>query len=163
MDTPLIESIQDIAEPVIQSQGLELVDIEFFCEPRGWVLRLYIDREGGVTLEHCSRLSEQLGDVIDVHDIIPHRYILEVSSPGVNRVLKKEKDFSGHLGEIIKVKLAQPIDGRKHFQGALVGCQDGHISVAVDAQQYLIPLSLIAKASISYQFPELKKKGKKTG
>lgn len=163
MDAPLIQSIKDIVEPVIQSQGLELVDIEFFSEPRGWVLRLYIDKEGGVTLEHCSRLSEQLGDVIDVHDIIPHRYILEVSSPGVNRVLKKEKDFLGHLGEIIKVRLARPIDGRKHFQGALVSCQDGHITVAVDAQQYLIPLSLIAKANISYQFPELKKKGKKTG
>jgi ribosome maturation factor RimP len=162
MVTSLIESIRELTEPVILSQGLELVDIEFFSEPRGWVLRFYIDKEGGVTLEHCRRLSEQLGDVIDIKEIIPHRYILEVSSPGLNRVLKKEKDFLRYRGEIIKVKVAEPIDGRKHFQGTLVGCKEGNIVVDIDAQQYLIPIALISKANISYQFPELQKKGKKT-
>ncbi len=162
MDSSLIESIRELAEPAILSQGLELVDIEFCREPRGWVLRFYIDHEGGVTLEHCSRLSQQLGDIIDVKGIIPHHYILEVSSPGVNRVLKSEKDFLRHLGEVIKVKLAEPIDGRKNFQGALVGCSDNTILVAIDEQRHCIPISLIAKANISYQFPEPHtKKGKK--
>jgi ribosome maturation factor RimP len=162
MDTPLIESIKDLAEPVIQSQGLELVDIEFFSEPRGWVLRVYIDKEGGVRLEHCSRLSQQLGDIIDVKDIIPHHYILEVSSPGVNRPLKGEKDFLGHLGEVIKVKVKNPIEGRNHFQGTLVSCTDGTILVSVDTKQYRIPMPLISKANISYRFPDphAKKGGK---
>jgi ribosome maturation factor RimP len=162
MVTPLVESIRELAEPIILSQGLELVDIEFSSEPRGWVLRIYIDKDGGVTLEHCSRLSEQLGDVIDIKELILHRYILEVSSPGVNRVLKNEKDFIRYLGEIIKVKVAEPIDGRRHFQGTLVGCTEGMISVAIDAQQHLIPINRISKANISYQFPELNKKGTKT-
>jgi ribosome maturation factor RimP len=162
MVTTLIESVRELTEPIILSQGLELVDIEFFSEPRGWVLRFYVDKEGGVTLEHCSRLSEQLGDVIDVKEIIPHRYILEVSSPGVNRILKKEKDFIQFRGEIIKVRVSEPVDGRKHFLGTLVGCRDGNIIIDGDAQQYSIPIALISKANIAYQFPELTKKGKKT-
>lgn len=162
MVTPLVESIRELAAPIILSQGLELVDIEFSSEPRGWVLRFFIDKEGGITVEHCSRLSEQLGDIIDVKDIIPHHYILEVSSPGVNRVLKNEKDFLRYRGEIIKVKVAAPIDGRKHFQGTLVGCTEGTITLDIDGQQHLIPITLISKANISYRFPELHKKGTKT-
>lgn len=158
----LIDSIRELAEPLIHSQGLELVDIEFFTEARGWVLRFYIDKEGGVTLDHCSRLSQQLGDVIDVKDIVPQRYILEVSSPGVNRVLKTEKDFLRYRGEIIKITVSEPIEGRKHFQGTLSDCRDGNILVATDTERQLIPITMISKANVAYQFPELKKKDKKT-
>lgn len=158
----LIDSIRELAEPLIHSQGLELVDIEFLTEARGWVLRFYIDKEGGVTLDDCSRLSEQLGDVIDVKDIIPQRYILEVSSPGVNRVLKKEKDFLRYRGEIIKITLSEPLEERKHFLGTLVDCSDGNILVATDTDRYLIPITLISKANIAYRFPERNKKGQKT-
>jgi len=154
MFTTLIESIREITEPIISSQGLELVDIEFMSESRGWILRFYVDTEGGVTINHCSRLSEQLGDLIEVKDIIPHSYTLEVSSPGLNRVLKKEKDFLNHIGETVKVKTSQPIDQKKHFQGKLVGCREGKIIVSIDDQAFLIPLALVIKANISYQFPE---------
>ena len=161
MFNTLIESIQELTEPIIVSQGLELVDIEFTSESRGWVLRFYVDKEGGVTINHCSRLSEQLGDLIEVKDIIPHRYTLEVSSPGLNRVLKKEKDFLNHLGETVKVKTSQPIDQRRHFQGKLLGCREGKIIVSIDDQALLIPLAHVIKANISYQFPEPhRKKGK---
>jgi len=163
MVTPLIESLRDLTEPLIAAEGLELVDIEFVSEPRGWVLRFYIDKEGGITLNHCSRLSQQLGDLIEVKDIIPHRYILEVSSPGLNRVLKKEKDFLNHLGEIIKVRTADPIDGRKHFQGKLAGYRDEKIVVSIDDQLFLIPMALVIKATIAYQFPEPRKKKNKAG
>lgn len=161
MVTPLLDSIRELTEPLIHSQGLELVDIEFLSEPRGWVLRFYIDTEGGITIDQCSRLSERLGDLIDVQDIIPQQYILEVSSPGVNRVLKNEKDFIRFVGEIIQVKVSEPIAGKKNFQGTLDGCKDGTIIVVTDAEKHHIPISLIAKANIVYQFPELYKKGTK--
>jgi ribosome maturation factor RimP len=99
--------------------------------------------------------------VIEVKDIIPHSYTLEVSSPGLNRVLKKEKDFLNHLGETVKVKTSQAIDQRKHFQGKLVGCSEGTIIVSTDDQSFLIPLALVMKAHIAYQFPEPQRKKSK--
>ncbi|MCM8776290.1 MAG: ribosome maturation factor RimP [Candidatus Omnitrophica bacterium] len=161
MVTTLIESVRQLAEPIVTSQGLELVDIECFSDSKGWILRIYIDKESGVTLEHCRSVSEQLGDLIDVKDIIPYRYILEVSSPGVNRVIKREKDFVRFCGETVKVKVSEPIDGRKSFQGTLRDCKGGTIVIETDGKLFTIPLTLIAKANIAYQFPELTKKSKK--
>jgi len=156
----LLESIRELIEPIILSEGMELIDIEYLRESRGWILRFYIDKEGGVTLNHCSHLSEQIGDLVEVKDLIPHNFILEVSSPGLNRPLKKEKDFITYVGETIKVKTIKPIDQKKNFQGTLLGYKEGKVMISSDNQEIHIPFSIISKANIQYQFPAPKKKKK---
>ena len=158
MANTLIESIIELTEPVILSEGMELIDIDYRQEPRGWVLRFYIDKEGGVTLLNCSRISSQLGSLLEVKDIIPHRYVLEVSSPGLNRPLKKEEDFIAYAGETIKVTTLKPIEQRRNFSGILQGFKDGKVMLSADNQEILIPFPLIAKANIQYRFPETKTK-----
>jgi len=153
-----IESLRELIEPTILSEGMELIDIEYFRESRGWVLRIYIDKEGGVNLNHCSRISEQIGDIIEVKDLIPHRYTLEVSSPGLNRPLKKEKDFTTYVGKTIKVKTFKPIEQKRNFQGKLLGYKEGKVMMSTDNLEIHIPFSLISKANIQYQFPDPKKK-----
>ncbi len=154
MTKNLIEAITELTEPIISSEGLELIDVEYQKESRGWVLRFYVDTEGGVTINHCSRLSQEIGDILEVKDIIPHGYILEVSSPGLNRILKREKDFIGSIGKTIKVKTSQPIEQRKNFQGTLLDCKQGEVTLNIDNQDVAIPLSLISKAHSVYHFPD---------
>jgi len=158
----LIESIIDLTEPLILSEGMELIDVEYRQESRGWILRFYVDKEGGITLQHCSHISEQVGSLLEVKDIIPHSYTLEVSSPGLNRPLKREEDFVNYAGETIKVKTIKPIDQRKNFAGILLGYKEGNVMMSSDNQEILIPFPLIAKANIYYQFPDTRiKKTKK--
>ena len=153
-----MESLRELVEPIILTEGMDLIDIEYRQESRGWVLRFYIDKEGGLTLSHCSHLSAQIGDLLEVKDLIPHRYTLEISSPGLNRTLKREGDFKTHVGEIIQVKTAQPIDQRRNFKGTLLECRDGEIIISSDNQEFLIPISFISKANLQYQFSDPKKK-----
>ena len=154
----LIESLRELIEPIILSEEMDLIDIEYLRESRGWILRIYIDKEGGVNLNHCSQISEQIGDLIEIKDLIPHSYFLEVSSPGLNRPLKKEKDFITYVGETIKVKTFKPIDQKRNFQGKLLGYKEGKVIMRLDSQEVHIPFSLISKANIQYQFPDPKKK-----
>ena len=149
-----IDAITELTEPIIASEGLELIDVEYQKESRGWVLRFYVDTEGGVTINHCSRLSQQIGDVLEVKDIIPHGYVLEVSSPGLNRILKREKDFIGSIGKTVKVKTFEPIEQRKNFQGTLLDCSQERVTLKIDSQDVIIPLSLISKAQSVYHFPD---------
>ena len=158
MTTTLIDALWELIEPIVSSEGMELVNIDYVRESRGWVLRLYVDTAGGVTIDHCARLSRQLGDVLDVKDIVPHPYILEVSSPGLNRILKREKDFITYRGETITVKTSEPVEQRKNFKGKLLDCKEGTITVDTGNQEVAIPLSLITKAQLKYQFPDHKRK-----
>ena len=153
MTGTLIEAIREVTEPIISSEGMELIDIEYQKESRGWHLRFYVDTAEGVTISHCSRLSQQIGDILEVKDIIPHGYILEVSSPGLNRILKREKDFIASIGELIKIKTFEPINQVKNFQGILLDYKQGNVILNIDNQDVIIPLSLISKAHIKYQFP----------
>jgi ribosome maturation factor RimP len=157
MTITLTDAIRELIEPIVSSEGMELVNIDYVRESRGWVLRLYVDTAGGVTIDHCARLSRQLGDVLDVKDIVPHPYRLEVSSPGLNRILKKEKDFITYRGETITVKTSEPIEQRKNFQGKLLGYKEGTITMHVDNHEVIIPLPLITKAQLKYQFPDHKR------
>ena len=156
MTTTLTDALWDIIEPIVSSEGMELVAIDYVRESHGWVLRLYVDTPSGVTIDHCARLSRQLGDVLDVKDIVPHAYTLEVSSPGLNRILKKEKDFLTYRGEVITVKTSEPVEQRKKFQGKLLECTEGTIILKADNREVRIPLSLIVKAQIKYEFPDHK-------
>ena len=145
---PITQSVTELIEPGLLAKGLELIDVEFKKEGKNWVLRIYIDREGGVTLEDCQKVSRLAGDLIEVEDVIEPVYTLEVSSPGLNRVLKKEKDFLKYSGKKINVQCHVPMNGRKKFTGILTCFIDQSIHLKVDGQQHKIPLSLVAKANL---------------
>ncbi len=149
---PVTQSVTELIEPGLLANGLELVDVEFKKEGKNWVLRIYIDKEGGVTLADCQKVSRLAGDIIEVEEVIEPVYTLEVSSPGLNRVLKKEKDFLKFLGKKINVQCHAPMDGRKKFTGILKDFIDQSIHLEVDGQQYTIPLNLVAKANLVIEF-----------
>jgi ribosome maturation factor RimP len=152
----MIQEIKDrvsaLAEQVLADQNMELIDLEYRREGRGWVLRLYIDKENGITLEDCARVSQEIGTVLDVEDIIGTPYSLEVSSPGLNRPLKKERDFIKYRGRLVKVRTFDPIDNRRNFKGKLREIFDGGIGVEIDGEVITIPLANVAKANLEYEF-----------
>jgi len=148
----LLQEISQVIEPILQSQGLELVDLEYQRESRGWVLRIYLDREGGVTLDDCTAVSHEVGAVLEVKDLIPNAYILEVSSPGLTRPLKKPEDFNKFRNQLVKIKLFEPLDGRKNFKGTLLGLEEDKVRVEVDQQVFELPLTHIAKANLEIDF-----------
>lgn len=117
----VVDRVREFGEELLPSMGLELVEVQFRREQHGWVLRVFIDTAEGVTLEHCSRVSRELSDFLDVEDIIDHKYHLEVSSPGLERKLYKTADFQRFCGRRAKVKLQEPVDGRKTFIGVISG------------------------------------------
>ncbi len=123
------KKILPLLEPIVEEKGLELVDVEFVKEGANWYLRIYIDKDGGVSIDDCEGVSRALEAKLDETDPIEQAYILEVSSPGIDRPLKKDADFVKFKGEIIDVKLYKPLDGKKQYQGKLLGLQDGVISL----------------------------------
>lgn len=118
-----------ILEPIIAEKGLELVDLEFVKEGVNWYLRVYIDKDGGVNIDDCEAVSRALEVKLDEKDPIEQTYILEVSSPGIDRPLKKDADFVKYQGEIIDVKLYKAQDGSKQYQGRLLGLENGVLSI----------------------------------
>ena len=145
---PVTQSVIELIEPGLLAKGLELVDVEFKKEGKNWVLRVFIDKEGGVTLEDCQKISRLAGDLIEVEEIIEPTYTMEVSSPGLNRVLKKEKDFIRFSGKKIGVQCHAPLNGRKKFTGILKGFKNQSIRLEVDGQLQIIPINRVAKANL---------------
>lgn len=149
----IIEEVRQLAEPMLQAQGFELVDVEYQRERQGWVLRIYIDRQGGVNIENCAEVNRELGTILDVRDIIPNAYTLEVSSPGLTRPLKKLDDFTRYQGRLVKIKTWQPIGGRgKVFKGRLMGMEGEKIILEVGSEVIAIPFPSIAKANLEIDF-----------
>jgi ribosome maturation factor RimP len=147
---------QELLESIVAGEGLELLEVEFVREREGWVLRLFIDKPGGrVGLDECSQVSRAVDTVLDVEDIIPHEYNLEVSSPGVNRPLKKPAHFERVRGQKVKVKTFGPIGEppRKNFTGTLTEVVADAIAVDVEgAGSFRIPFKDIAKANLEFEF-----------
>jgi len=124
--------VAEIAGPIVERHSFELVDVEFLKEGTNWYLRIYIDKPGGITIDDCQIVSEEISDILDEKDPIEQSYFLEVSSPGLDRPLKKDSDFEKFKGELVEVKVYKPIDGRKIFEGELVGLIDGKIVIKID-------------------------------
>jgi ribosome maturation factor RimP len=147
---------QELLEPIVAGEGLELLEVEFIREREGWILRLFIDKPGGrVGLDECSQVSRAVDTVLDVEDIVPHEYNLEVSSPGVNRPLKKPTHYERVKGQKVKVKTFGPIGEppRKNFTGTLTEVAADAISVDVEgAGNFRIPFKDIAKANLEFEF-----------
>ena len=147
-------TIETLIEPVLTRLGYELVLLHYQRDRGGHVLRLYIDKidGSGVQLDDCSEVSREVGTLLEVEDPVSDRYHLEVSSPGLNRPLVKEKDFVKYAGQRVKVQTHGPIDGRKVFAGTLLGFEGGHVALEVDKNTYRVPFEAIARANIEYQF-----------
>ncbi len=156
-----MDRVRAIADPIISDEGMELVDVEYRRESRGWVLRLYIDKEKGVTLDDCTRISQEVGRSLDVEDFIQAPYTLEVSSPGLTRLLKTEKDFMKYRNSLIKVKTLDAIQSRRQFKGRLVGVSESQIEIEAEGRIFQIPLSNVAKANLEVD-PDLLHKERAT-
>jgi ribosome maturation factor RimP len=145
-----------LLETPIEALGYELVELEF--PPH--LLRIFIDREGGVTVDDCEKVSRQVSGVLDVEDPIPGHYTLEVSSPGLDRPLRKAADYARFAGERAKLELTLPIEGRKRFAGTLKGFEGGEVSIEVDGVIHRLPLDGISKARLvpDFETNELKPK-----
>ena len=148
----LLGEIRQVVEPILHSQDLGLVDLEYQRESRGWVLRIYLDREGGVTLDECAEVSREVGAVLEVKDLIPNPYVLEVSSPGLTRSLRKPEDFNKYRNRLVKIKLYEPLEGRKNFKGTLLGLEDERVLMDIEGRVYELPLQGIAKANLEIEF-----------
>ncbi len=149
------EQIRQILDPILLSMGLDLWDLEFQKQGPKWLLRVYIDREidGGVTLQDCETVSRDLSAALDVEDIIPHAYTLEVSSPGLDRTLSKPEHFIRFAGSAVKIKTYQPINGEKVFRGKLLGMADSVVTIELEAGTVLeISMTNITKASLEVEF-----------
>lgn len=124
--------VAEFAGPIVNNHSFELVDVEFIKEGTNWYLRIYIDKSGGITIDDCKIVSEEISDILDKKDPIDQSYFLEVSSPGLDRPLKKDSDFEKFKGELVEVKVYKPIDGRKVFEGELIGLIDNKIVIKID-------------------------------
>jgi ribosome maturation factor RimP len=142
------EQIEQLVEASIQSLGYELVGVEYIKNGRDTVLRIYIDSDQGISIEDCERVSHQVSGVLEVEDPISSAYSLEVSSPGFDRPLFKEKDFIRFTGTEAKISMKLPVQGRRNFKGMLEGFSDGHILIDVDGEIYELPLTKLAKARL---------------
>lgn len=149
-DEPLIDRIWSLLEPVARSEGMEILEVEYRRESIGWVLRLFIDREEGVSVDDCARVSRVAGDLLDVSDMIPNPYHLEVSSPGLNRPLRKWEHFQMHLGRIIDLRTATAIRNRRKFKGILKEVDPEKVIMDCDGQLYEIPHSIVERARLCY-------------
>lgn len=144
--------MEELAVPIIKENKCELVDIEYVKEGPNWYLRLYIDKQGGVTVEDCQRVSETLSDVLDEVDPIEHSYILEVSSPGVERPLKSQRDYDYFRGREVEIKLYSPVDGKKEFTGVLEGLENGVVTVVTPEGKLQFQKDKIASTRLAFKF-----------
>ena len=144
----ITEKITGLVEPILRDYRIDLVDVEFHPAGRRWLLRIFIDKEGGVTISDCEHVSREISQTLDVEDVIEHPYTLEVSSPGLTRALKRKKDFERYMGKKCRVVTAEPVDGKNDFKGVIGLVTDEAVDIWVATDRYRIPFSSIKKAHL---------------
>ncbi len=148
--------IAEITTPVVEKMGLELVDVEYIQDGGYWFVRIYIDNEKsekGIDLEECTAVSREVENQIDA--IIEEKFFLEVSSPGLERPLKKEKDFIKFQGEKVCIKLKHKLDEKKAFEGKLKKYENGKVYIVTDEKEVEIPFEEIKKANLVFEFEDI--------
>ena len=123
------QKTEELLEPIVSALGFELVDVEYVKEAGTWYLRAYIDKPGGITVDDCEAVSRKFSDILDEKDYIPDSYVFEVSSPGLGRPLKKEKDFKRSIGEEVEIRTYRAIDRQKEFTGILKGFDENTVTI----------------------------------
>jgi ribosome maturation factor RimP len=147
----IIERVTCAVEPILRESALDLVDVEFRPSGRRWLLRIYMEKAGGVSIGDCEQVSRELSRVLDVEDIIDHPYVLEVSSPGLTRALKKRVDFERSKGKSCRIITASAIDGMNEFRGEIVDVLGDEVEVRGERAVYRIPLGEIKKAHLEFE------------
>ena len=146
------ERLIELLEPAVAALGYELTDLDAHLGRRG-LLRVFIDRpDGGVTLADCERVSDQLGAFLDIEDPLPGSYVLEVSSPGLDRPLRGEADYRRFIGRLAKIVTVEPVDGQSHFAGRLSGVEGGVVLLAEGRRMHRVPLDRIGRARLEVEF-----------
>ncbi|AEF94352.1 Ribosome maturation factor rimP [Desulfotomaculum nigrificans CO-1-SRB] len=148
----VVEKVTAAIEPIVEESKLELVNVEYVKEGGNWYLRVFIDKPGGVDLDDCQMLSEKLDKLLDELDPIPQAYFLEVSSPGIERPLKKPEDFERFMGHLVNITTYTPIDGAKSFTGKLQGYTEAGIEIEVKGKPMLIPHDRVATSRLAVEF-----------
>ena len=145
----LVTAIAAFAEPLLADRGLELVEIQYRREGHGWILRFFIDREDGVGIDDCAKASREIGARLEVEDLIDHAYTLEVSSPGLERPLKKETDFARFTGRLARIKLREPLAGQRVLIGTLRGLAGAAVLLETEGEIVSLEMNNIAKARLT--------------
>ncbi len=142
--------VEKLLEPILKSLGLYLYDVEWMSSGKHNYLRIYIDKPGGVTIGDCQRVSEEIGDILDVEDFIHVRYYLEVSSPGLTRELKKPRHYLKSIGERVRVVLKEEILGKKDIEGIIRDADEDGFVIEVEEGEEWIPYDVVAKAKLLF-------------
>ena len=145
-----IERIERILTPILEEESVELIDIEFRPSGKRWLLRIYIEKEGGVTISDCEKVNRELGRTLDVEDVLDHPYTLEVSSPGLTRPLKNIKDFERYTGKQCRIVTSKPVEGRNEFAGEIIGTTGDGVEIRGKSGVFTIPLCDIKKAHLDF-------------
>lgn len=143
---------EEILAPIVQDAGVEIYDVEYVKEGADWYLRVYIDKEEGVNINDCEKVNRALSDKMDELDFIPEAYILEVSSPGLGRALKKDRHFEKSIGKEVEVKTYKPINKEKQFVGILQSYADGVITIAAGNRQMQFEKADVASVKLTFDF-----------
>jgi ribosome maturation factor RimP len=153
MSNKVIDKVTRAIEPLFREAGalqqFELVDVEFKKEGNNWYLRIFIDKENGVTLDDCQSVSKLVDNLLDIHDPVPFSYFLEVSSPGIERPLKKKEDYDKYTGQLIKIKTYAPYEGKKEFIGLSQGLIAEQVILEINGTEFKIPLEKVASVNLT--------------
>ncbi len=146
------QKTEDLLLPIMEENGFELVDVEYVKEGGNWYLRAYIDKPGGISVNDCELVSRRLSDLLDEKDYVEDAYILEVSSPGLGRPLRKEKDFKRSLGELVEIRTYRMVEKRKEFTGILKAYDDSTVTIEEDGTDRVFDKSEIALIRLAFDF-----------
>ncbi|HIW34244.1 MAG TPA: ribosome maturation factor RimP [Candidatus Paenibacillus intestinavium] len=153
MSTPAINTaIEAMISPFLNEHGFELVDIEYIKEGSNWFLRIFVDKEGGIDIDECVRISEYVSEQLDAKEPIAGAYFLEVSSPGAERPLKKPEDLQKSVGKNVFITTYEPLNGIKEFEGELTAFDGEEVIVRVGAKEYTVPYAKVASARLAIIF-----------
>lgn len=144
----IYESLEELLKPLIDTRGIELVDVTYEKEGSKWFLRIYVDKPGGIQLSDCEEISRFLSEKLDAVDLIPHQYYLEVSSPGIERPLRKPEDFIRFRGSDVALRTNTKIQGRKNFSGRLIDYIEDQVVLETEAGTIKLPINSIGQAKL---------------
>ncbi|MBQ2890418.1 MAG: ribosome maturation factor RimP [Clostridia bacterium] len=146
------KTVLDMATPVAKEQGCFVYDVEYVKEGNSWFLRVYVDREGGITIDECEAISRELSSILDKNDPISNNYFLEVSSPGIERKLRQEEHFRMYKGEMVDIGLYKAYNGSKNLCGELLGLDGDEVSIDLEGEKISIKLNETTYVKLHFEF-----------
>jgi ribosome maturation factor RimP len=147
----VIEQVEKLLLPILRDESIDLADMEFKASGKRWILRIYIDKPGGVTISDCEKVNREIGRTLDVEDFIDHPYTLEVSSPGLTRPLKRQEDFVRYKGRLCRIVTKERIDDSNEFKGKIRDVIDDKVEIEGKINVFTVPICAIKKANLEFE------------